>query len=299
MLCSYQTPFGFDLSTQALCSPSHDSGWVYTALNVTGNSLLTPITLMNLSVIRFDNSKEFDTYADCPFPPSWLSTLSAYDCKITICAQLFEGWAFNNGSLQKGPVTEFALEQTNLTDTNSLIYNVANESNSPFPGDRTFYINSYIIPQFSNFLMSTLVTSTGANGGYVTGESSDYAADALYNGGGPPIVFGRIVDGMTYAMMQGPNAIIEYGTVLGDQTFVAVQFAWLVPLEMLLVLTGVLLVATVHYTRQAGQRAWKSSMVPALYLPGMGKSEYGRRFVWTEQEREQRARDIREVELRK
>ena len=109
----------------------------------------------------------------------------------------------------------------------------------------------------------------------------------------------RITEAMTYGMMKGPNAKTVYGAVLGDQTFVAVKFVWLVPLEMLLVLTSVFLVVTVHYTRQAGQRAWKSSMVPTLYLPGMGKSEDGRRFAWTKQERERRANDIREVVLRK
>jgi len=115
---------------------------------------------------------------------------------------------------------------------------VAVDDSNLFSENKTFHTHKVMFEQLGDFMFASLFYAA-PNSTDDTAEGLNYAFDSFYNGGSPPIVFERMANGMTYARRNGTDPIIEYGSVLKDQTFVSVQYAWLVPLAMLLVLMGV------------------------------------------------------------
>lgn len=194
----------------------------------------------------------------------WVDTMTAYECVFELSAHSFANWSHVDGRLQEGSVA-----QSNLLfpfDGKKRVYETTTELfvletiDAGFPGNQTLSIT----PRERTAIMETFAVILGCEGEAV--NANTYLENSLYLVDPDiPRTFDAMSRGITYNMMDGPNATISQGQVYKTQTFITVRWEWII--LSIVTVTGslALLAATIVKTCTMNQRAWKSSLAPLLY----------------------------------
>ncbi|KAK7702841.1 hypothetical protein SLS64_009452 [Diaporthe eres] len=294
--CNYTLPGGAEIWAYAYYTSVY--GVTTPDLNISLGSLIrggnagldgTP-GINSISIVRFDNDDENTDYEDPDQPTKWAETMTAYECKLELCAWSFGDWGMTNGILVNGTTAQSPVASDGRVLTSddfdaagaktSRIYTATDPN---FPGNGTFEINP-LDQQAMELTLSTIWYSGGSNNGVPYFWNSAYLA-------GPtniPQTLRDMATGITYNMMSGPSATVSRGALLETQTFIRVRWEWLSLSVVTVVGSIALLWITIWKTCEAHQRAWKSSLVPLLYADStMVPGENGVR-TWGEVDKVQR-----------
>jgi hypothetical protein len=220
----------------------------------------------------------------------------AEECVLSLCAREFET-SVVNGTMNKTLVTDDfgCLSKVNLEDLAYL--NDTTESHCwqagtqcagnvtySFCSDRTVAQTTQSSTDMGSLLQYPLLerltgnqsTSLSASSGEPWNEdhnifievtaptsSSDTMNYITANNLGP-VLAGVAASLTQQALLTNTSTIFE-GTVLTTETFVAVDWPWLIYPATLVLAAIVLLILTAIHSHQCGLRIWKSSMLPLLY----------------------------------
>jgi hypothetical protein len=94
--------------------------------------------------------------------------------------------------------------------------------------------------------------------------ASSYAMEYINATGLGPVLAGVAASLTQQALLANTSEIFE-GTVLTTETYVAVDWPWLIYPATLVIGAIVLLALTALHSHRCGLRIWKSSMLPLLY----------------------------------
>lgn len=294
--CNYTLPGGAEIWAYAYYTSVY--GVTTPDLNISlgslirgGNAGLDGTSGINsISIVRFDNDDENTDYEDPDQPTKWAETMTAYECKLELCAWSFEGWGMTNGILVNGTTAQSpvvsdgrVLTSDDFGPEGAKTSRIYTATDPDFPGNGTFEINP-LDQQAMELTLSTIWYSGESNNGVPYFWNSAYLA-------GPtdiPQTLRDMATGITYNMMSGPSTTVSRGALLETQTFIRVCWEWL-SLSVATVAGSIaLLWITIWKTRAAHQRAWKSSLVPLLYADStMVPGENGVR-TWGEEDKVQR-----------
>lgn len=290
--CNYTLPGGADIWAYAYYTSTY--GVTTPTLNIslgsTSSSGLDGTPRINsISIVRFENDDENADFEDPDEPTKWAENMTAYECKLELCAWSFQDWGMTNGLLVNGttaqsPVivdgkvptyADYGPEGANF----SVVYNATDPD---FLGNGTFEINP-IDQTAMELTLSTIWYSGESSNGVPYFWNSAYLA-------GPNIsqTLENMATGITYNMMSGTSSTVSRGSLLETQTFIRVRWEWL-SLSVITVAGSIALLGiTIWKTCAAHQRAWKSSLVPLLYadstmVPGVNGVR-----TWGEEDRLQR-----------
>lgn len=283
--CTYTTPSGFSLYAYSFFN-AHQ-GWGYSTINTSVSMVadnVTAASLFAMGLVTFNNSLELAQAETGACDSSWQDTLKAYDCFMDLCAISYENYSYVDGSLQEGTIRTSQLNKTDMVGY-SLVYETLDKD---FPGNQSYYFNANDAEDILSELQIFFNTKF---------ESEDVTSvfqTALYNSGNVSRSLDYAGQAMTYRFMQGPNTTMVYGNVTQTETYIHVQWPWLSLTFVLVILSSILLFATIIITHKAHQLVWKSSLAPLMYAdsrlsPVGGK--LGR--AWTMEERGTRIDTIR------
>lgn len=290
--CNYTLPGGTEVWAYAYYTKTY--GVTTPNLNIslgdqinTGSAGLDGTPGINsISIIRFDQDTSLE---DPETPTAWAETMTAYECKLELCAWSFADWGMTNGILVNGTTAQSSVTSDGRVLTTddfgpegAKATRVYTATNPDFLGNGTFEIN----PGDQQAMELTLSTI------WYSGESSNgvpYFWNSVYLAS-PNITetFQNMATGITYNMMSGPTPTLSRGFLLESRTFIRVRWEWL-SLSVITVTGSIsLLCITIWKTCAAQQRAWKSSLVPLLYAYStMVPGGYGV-GTWREEDKLQR-----------
>jgi len=119
-------------------------------------------------------------------------------------------------------------------------------------------------------ILARLIGNQTASLGYVYREtegnitSSSYAMECIAANGLEPVLAG-VAASLTQQALLTNTSVEEIGTVSTTETFVAVDWPWLIYPASLVLAAIVLLILTAIHSHRSGLKIWKSSMRPLLY----------------------------------
>lgn len=271
--CEFATPAG----TLVTANWNHIAGMAgnkptYTQFNTnisSYNSMLkpndscsqcgTPISaeILQLSIIRFGD----EGYDE---PQTWQDTLTAYDCSYSLCAQSFVDYSIVNGDIVEGNRSRSVLTAQPPKAEGMFEFST---QDTGFPGDQTFtiFMEDH---RFIWEILSSVFGPTTTNG-MLAGDYGNFIPNALYDSPVFTTTIESIATSMSNRMLVNPNSTTVYGVVLGEQTFIRVQWWWFVPSALLELMAAIFLLLIILQTHRAGQYPWKSSLSPLIYGRGM------------------------------
>lgn len=255
--------------------------------DVNDGDLLT--TVMRMGIVRWDRVAEAEAAAGAQGnSTSWLDTMTAQECAFSLCPWSFTDWSYANGALKPGSTTQSKFHQPDAElDFGAPEALVFNATDPEFPGNQTFTMSGNDRSAIMITLNSLWDASTG-------GTASLQLWDSLHEANrNISTTLEAMATGMTYNMMNGPNATSALGQVFETQTFIYVHWAWLSLAIITVVVSAAILVFTIVKTRAAHQRAWKSSLVPLLYADLTSSPTEVRKDSWGEEHKAKRMERIR------
>jgi hypothetical protein len=95
--------------------------------------------------------------------------------------------------------------------------------------------------------------------------TSASTADYFASGQNVTTTMARISNSMTNRIPSADSQVVAQGIVLRQLSIIRIQFAWLVLPLVLILLSTILVIATVLTTRRSRVPVWKSSILPLLY----------------------------------
>lgn len=104
-------------------------------------------------------------------------------------------------------------------------------------------------------------------------------------------IFDDISASMTDRIRHNSNDKVVVGAVLRSVTYIQVDWAWISPPVVAVVLSSVVLVVTVWKNHKSGAPPWKDELMPLLFL-GFEGWEQHRMSAWDEENRRKVARGM-------
>jgi hypothetical protein len=245
--CNYTLPSGIDLQSQRWSS---SGGGGVTTLNATtkptGNFT---DRLVDFGIIRIGSNY------DDP---------EAFDCSLSWCAKRYSRVEVSNGKIATPEIRSWPLgvpeERYTRDGTWMSPFNIP-EDEKDFDGpNRTFTINSNDHKTLSGWLTGTLFKT----------QNQQAVAQALFSQPDIPQVIASIATSMTNNIRGARNATMVEGTASREETYIRVNWSWLI-LPGLVVLMGVVLLAATMWSSRAGSDGlWKNSVLATMFMQTRG-----------------------------
>ncbi|KAF2831517.1 hypothetical protein CC86DRAFT_463392 [Ophiobolus disseminans] len=250
MSCNYTLPSGLKLSSSRTTS---SGGGSVTTLNMTGSSASGfSDRLVNASLVRISNGA--GTY-EIP---------EAFDCRLSWCAKRYTNVVVSNGKIDTPEPRSWSLEPPDRhydKDATWLhAYNVP-ASAQDFDGpNRTFTVNTNDHKLLGGWLASTFFKAQG----------QDAVARVLYLEPNVSLAFTNIATSMTNKIREGRNATLVAGTAYREETYIHVNWAWLVLPGVVVLMGVVLLAASIWLCRGEEDGLWKNSIIATMVMQVRG-----------------------------
>ncbi|KAI0593783.1 hypothetical protein F4775DRAFT_576504 [Biscogniauxia sp. FL1348] len=262
MHCTYITPGGYNLSASASFG---NMGSTYVRLNSSArsewdryadwaNSTLVEFAIVNLTDI-VDAQGVHNVQYRTPY---------VVECDMKWYARTFYDMKVVNGTFIPGTTEDHGLVGVPVESTSDnqaleywypgpYDYYVANASDD-MPSNLTFSINPNDHGIIAGHLQEVFSSNSGDDFGMALMQSSDLV-ETIQN----------ITTSVTYALGHGKNATTISGTTFTDETYIRVRWEWLLLPIWTVLMSAVLLLATVIHSRRRKVAGWKSSSLLSLF----------------------------------
>jgi hypothetical protein len=246
--CNYTLPSGINLQSQRWSS---SGGGGITSLNAmtkpTGNFT---DRLVDFGIVRIEQ----DHYDDP----------EAFDCSLSWCAKRYSEVEVSNGKIATPEVRAWplGLPEARYTRDGTWMspFNIP-ENAEDFDGpNRTFTINTNDHRTLQGWLTGTLFQT----------ENQDSVARALFSQPDIPQVIASIATSMTNNIRGARNATMVEGTASREETYIQVNWSWLVLPGVVVLMGVVLLAATIWSSRTESDGLWKNSILATMFMQTRG-----------------------------
>lgn len=260
--CHYTFSSGFELFASSSSSSGGGHRTTFnstTILGETGFGTNITNTLVRIAMIKmnYDYDKEIGT----------IMRPDAMECDIAWCAKAYRNTIVTDGQWSTSNVSEYELQSPfAMYNWNGREYNPFNvvKNDSEFNGNRTFTVNGNDHNTMSSYLAELFTTS-----------DQDATARALTLSLNITATMYNIATSMTTNIRQGSNATEVSGFATLTETYIHVNWFWLL-LPSIVVITGsLLLIFSIILSSSGKVQLWKSSSLALLfsYLQGWDSAD--------------------------
>jgi hypothetical protein len=248
--CNYTLPSGLELRSRHSKS---SGGGFETTLNATtkppGN--LTD-RLVDFGIIRIPLSN--GEYTDP----------EAFDCSLSWCAKRYSKVGVSDGKMVTPQIRSWPLgvpKDRYITNNTWLSpFNIP-ETARDFDGpNRTFTINTNDLKTLQSWLAETFFRT----------QNQEAVARALYSQPDIPQVVANIATSMTNNIRGARNATIVEGIAFREETYIHVNWSWLILPGVVVLMGVVLLAATMWSSRGERDGLWKNSVLATMFMQTRG-----------------------------
>ncbi|KAK8108302.1 uncharacterized protein PG998_010315 [Apiospora kogelbergensis] len=271
--CTFTTPIGFQLQTwqmayNASLLPDYNntvaSISTYNYSNLFEGGPLQRLAILMAPIVYYNQSNDSQIF----------------ECTIKLYAIEYTKWNTTYGIINPGRTKTFppaylrgTVAPDAMDDDDLANFTVTDPG---FNYQRKFGITSLNILSIVDILDANLIVNEWSDWG-------DTAYAFLSNSHDIPATVNRVTAGLSYQMIDGPNATVTPVPVWNDVITITVHWAW-ISLPVTLVLAACLfLLVIVYQTHHAGHLIWKSSLTPLLLLQeSYPLLSAGDKPVWTQ-----------------
>jgi len=268
--CNYTTPSGLNLSATTFAD-AHHGGFFSTLLNSTAATqtgegdfwtdslLINTATLFLPPIIQ--NSASSVNYN---IPPAEVT-----ECSLRWCATMYEGTSVRSNILNTSRTRDFALQTVGhpFVTNNSVdlsVWEPAKNDRSSIPGNATLLINAMDHANTGNYLASIFTVSQMTKNANAKAPSTNDIGNALLKTRNISLTVDNLAKSMSTRIRTGPNATLATGQALRDETFIEVQWLWIILPAATVFCAVLFLVLTMWRSARADAPVWMSSSLAML-----------------------------------
>jgi hypothetical protein len=188
----------------------------------------------------------------------------AFDCSLSWCAKRYSGVVVSAGKVTTPEIRSWPLglpeERYTRNATWMSPFNIS-ENAKDFDGpNRTFTINTNDHKTLQEWLTDTLFRT----------QNQEAVARALFSQPDIPQVVANIATSMTNNIRGARNATMVEGIAFREETYIHVDWAWLVLPGIVVLMGVVLLAATAWSGRGESDMLWKNSVLATVFMQTRG-----------------------------
>ncbi|OAL47212.1 hypothetical protein IQ07DRAFT_573045 [Pyrenochaeta sp. DS3sAY3a] len=280
--CNYTLPSGLELAGQFGSAGAGARGPLLMATARAANSTYLESSndtgfFVESGLVRFNQSnmaRRFQSY-------------EAFDCRLSWCAKGYSGVEVTRGEINIRETRTWPLRSSPTADVTGYVRldRLEMSENTDFDGrNKSFVVNSIDNYLLAKFLVNSVLTAT----------NEDPAGQALFMQPNISRTFANIADSMTNNIQQSRNATRMSGISYREETYIKVTWPWLILPGVVVLMSIVLLIASIVLSRGEKQGLWKSSLLAPLFTQMRGWEQKGPRVGrWSEMA--EQARDMKGV----
>lgn len=283
--CNYTTPSGATIPTwkyrHANGTASDTGAWTQGAVvsSTDGACMNNNYTCLTVVSSYYTNFLATDSgpWQDTPLA-SFPHQISS--CDIYWCAHVYSNISFQSGVMDATPTFSYRLNATAQTSDESTnhettLLQVTNDdaASPPFPGNRTFAINTSaheLIFVLLAVLLNSSTTVGYGNGALITAHlpvdlAASRSAAAVFSDGNATKSLDAMANAVSEYLRSIDDSTAMAGTAVSQETFIHVRWGWFsLPLAVVVVAAAYLGAVLVGERRRKGQ-IWKSSSLALLF----------------------------------
>lgn len=246
--CNYTLPSGFELWSQALASTGDGSVTTLNATGIPGKSggygNISDV-LVDVGIVRYSGNIEKP---------------EALEYRLSWCAKRFSNIEVINGTMSTPSIRSWPLESPKTfyqAGPISLNAFTVPDNATDFDGpNRTFTVNAYDHIYLGRWLATQFFET----------ESQDTVARALYLQPNISQTIENIATSMTNQIREGRNTTAVEGIASRQETFIQVNWDWLILPGIVVLMGAMLLAASMFLSRGKTEELWKNSVLATLYM---------------------------------
>ncbi|CAN9190439.1 unnamed protein product [Alternaria alternata] len=203
----------------------------------------------------------------------------AYECRLSWCAKRYSGVKVTKGEILTPHIRTWPLKSpsgSTLNDQGIRLGRFEVGEDTDFDGPNgTFVVNAVEHNMLANWLAT----------GFFTTVEQDVVGRVPYTHSDMSQTFDNIATSMTNRIRENDNATRVFGTSYREETYIRVSWPWLILPGVVVLMSVVLLVASIVLSRGDKQGLWKSTTLAPLFTHMRGWEHEGLRVGrWSEME---------------
>jgi hypothetical protein len=266
--CNYTTPGGHSLSANT--NFDAHTGFSSTLLNSTATSVFTLGHLFNdtllinsATIILPPIVQGLNAQPNAPLPPAVVT-----ECSIRWCAQVYEGNKVTGNVQNQTKINDIVMQVVQVPADRGALKVFTGlkpaDGQSTVPGNDTFLINTMDHANTANYLESIFTVSQSSTNANAKDASVNDISNPLLQTNDVAFTIQNMVKSMSIRVRTGPNSTVVVGHALHDDTFIQVQWLWLIFPASTVLLAVIFLALTMLRSARADAPIWKSSSLAML-----------------------------------
>ena len=286
-ICNYTTPRNFNLSAVYIMDAHSTQRTLFnsTGIGYDGDDHFLPHFLVSFATLKLPD------YTTLPIPRAEI-----FECDLKWCAKSYANAGTINGTFTGGIPEEIGFS----TETHHWMRFPSNSSapqifdtfqvdnnTRDFSGNDTFTVNDDDWASIGQYFQNLFTTED-----FLTVDTVNAVSGALYKSANLMETISNLTTSMTNAIRTAQNSTMISGTALGPETYVRVNWPWLILPIMTVLLANAFLAISIFVNARDHAPIWKSSSL-ALLFHGVSIEGESRGTVSTSREMNETAKQIR------
>ncbi|OAL00106.1 hypothetical protein IQ06DRAFT_348607 [Phaeosphaeriaceae sp. SRC1lsM3a] len=261
--CNYTLPSGLELAGQYGSAGAGPRGPLLMATARAGGSTSMRSSngtefFVEAGLVRFNQSNILQRY----------KSYEAFECHLSWCAKRYSGIKVTRGEITMPDIHTWPLRPPSSADVTGYMRldRLEMSENTDFDGpNKSFTVNSVDHTLLVSWLTKSVFTAT----------NKDSAGQVLYMQQNISQTFANIATSMTNNIQQSRNATRVPGTSYREETYIRVTWPWLILPGVVVLMSVILLVASIVLSRCDKQGLLKSSALVPLFTQLRGWEHEG------------------------